>query len=77
MTVFNARAMATLVAVAGSALSKRLTVILNALVRVLENPEPEESEEVVEAVRDACSALLGSISDPEGLHALMLLLLGW
>ncbi|KAH8103551.1 armadillo-type protein [Cristinia sonorae] len=77
MSVFNARALATLVTVAGSALSKRLTVILTALVRVLETPQPEEGEEVVEAVKEACSALLSSISDVEGLHALMLTLLGW
>ncbi|THH23082.1 hypothetical protein EUX98_g8100 [Antrodiella citrinella] len=77
MTLFNARAMESLVTVAGHALSKRLTVILTALVRVLETPTPEEDEEVVDAVRDACKALLVSISDPEGLHALMTLLLGW
>lgn len=77
MTLFNARAMESLVTVAGPALSKRLTVILTALVRVLETPTPEEDEEVVDAVRDACKALLVSISDPEGLHALMILLLGW
>ncbi|TCD64479.1 translational activator of GCN4 [Steccherinum ochraceum] len=77
MSVFNARALESLVTVAGSALSKRLTAILTALVRVLEDPRPEETEEVVEAVTDATKALLGSISDTEGLHALMLTLLGW
>ncbi|EKM53603.1 uncharacterized protein PHACADRAFT_125439 [Phanerochaete carnosa HHB-10118-sp] len=76
MTVFNARALASLVSVAGSALSKRLTVILSAFVRVLEGPEGKD-EELHEAVDEALHALLGSISDSEGLNTLMLLLLGW
>jgi hypothetical protein len=57
MTVFNARALAFLVTVAGNALSKRLTVILNAIVKVL----------VKETVDEALEVLLGSISDAEGL----------
>ena len=36
MSAFNARALASLVTVAGSALSRRLTVILNALVKMRE-----------------------------------------
>ena len=45
MTVFNARALASLVRVAGNALSRRLTVILGALVKVIESdPEPELAE---------------------------------
>lgn len=76
MTVFNARALASLVSVAGSALSKRLTVILNALVRVLEGPEGKD-EELREAVDEALDALLGSINDSEGLNTLMMILLGW
>lgn len=76
MTVFNARALASLVSVAGSALSKRLTVILNAFVRVLEGPEGKD-EQLREAVDEALQALLGSISDAEGLNTLMLLLIGW
>lgn len=74
MTVFNARALASLVTVAGNALSKRLTVILNALVKVLEE---EKDEELLGAFDEALRALLGSIGDPEGLNTLMLLLLGW
>lgn len=74
MTVFNARALASLVTVAGNALSKRLTVILNALIKVLEE---EEDEELLVALDETLRALLGSIEDPEGLNTLMLLLLGW
>ncbi|KAF9234000.1 armadillo-type protein [Melanogaster broomeanus] len=74
MTVFNARALASLVTVAGNALSKRLTVILNALVKVLED---EKDEELLGALDEALRALLESIGDPEGLNTLMLLLLGW
>ncbi|KAF5388930.1 hypothetical protein D9757_005118 [Collybiopsis confluens] len=76
MTVFNARALASLVTVAGSALSKRLNVILNAVVKVLEGP-PTPDEELKEAVEEALRALLESINDAEGLNTLMLLLLGW
>ncbi|KAF8553713.1 ARM repeat-containing protein [Imleria badia] len=74
MTVFNARAPASLVTVAGNALSKRLTVILTALVEVLEE---EKDEELLGALDEALRALLASIEDPEGLNTLMLLLLGW
>ncbi|KAJ8595557.1 ARM repeat-containing protein [Rhizopogon salebrosus TDB-379] len=74
MTVFNARALASLVTVAGNALSKRLNVILGALVKVLED---EGDEELRSAIDEALRALLASIQDPEGLNTLMLLLLGW
>ena len=49
MTMFNARALASLVTVAGNALSKRLTVILNALVKVLEEENDDELLVVDEA----------------------------
>ncbi|KAG2121247.1 armadillo-type protein [Suillus clintonianus] len=74
MTVFNARALASLVTVAGHALSKRLIVILGALVKVLEE---EKDDELQSAIDEAVRALLASIEDPEGLNTLMLLLLGW
>ena len=74
MTVFNARALASLVTVAGNALSRRLTVILNALVKVLEE---DKDDELRDALDEALRALLASIDDPEGLNTLMLLLLGW
>ncbi|ESK85788.1 translational activator [Moniliophthora roreri MCA 2997] len=74
MTVFNARALAALVTVAGNALSKRLIAILNALVKVVEE---NEDEELKEAVDEALRALLGSVNDAEGLNTLMMTLLGW
>ncbi|KAI5983714.1 armadillo-type protein [Pisolithus albus] len=74
MTTFNARALASLVTVAGNALSKRLTVILNALVKVFEE---ENDEELLGAIDETLRALFGSIEDPEGLNTLMMLLLGW
>ena len=74
MTLFNARALATLVTVAGSALRTRLTVILTALVKELESKPDDELEE---AIKEALEALLESINDDEGLNTLMLLLLGW
>lgn len=74
MTVFNARALASLVTVAGNALSKRLTQVLGALVSNMEEPQDEE---LSSAIEEAINALLCSISDAEGLNSLMLLLLGW
>jgi hypothetical protein len=74
MTAFNARALAALVKVAGTALSKGLTVILDALVAVKEN---EVDDELLSAVDDAIHALFASISDAEGLNTLMMTLLGW
>lgn len=77
MTVFNARALASLVTVAGSALSRRLNVILNALVKELEGQSKSEESELKTALEEALHALLQSICDAEGLHTLMLLLLDW
>jgi len=77
MTVFNARALASLVTVAGNALSKRITVVLTALVKVLELTDDPVDEELRNAVDEAVQALLSSVSDLEGLNTLMLLLLGW
>jgi hypothetical protein len=71
MTVFNARALgalASLVTVAGNAMSKHLSVILNAIVKVLEG---SPDEDLKEAVDEALEALLGSISDAEGLNTLI------
>lgn len=77
MTVFNARALAALVTVAGTAISRRLTVMLNALAKMREGPEVREQEELNDAITEATRALLASICDAEGLNTLMLLLLGW
>jgi hypothetical protein len=78
MTAFNARALASLVTVAGNALSKRLTVVLTALVKVTESSTIDSvDEELRIAADDAIVALLSSINDSEGLNSLMLLLLGW
>ena len=74
MTVFNARALASLVTVAGNSLSRRLTVILNSLVKVMED---DIDDELREAVDEAINALFSSINDPEGLNTLMMLLLDW
>ncbi|THU98405.1 ARM repeat-containing protein [Dendrothele bispora CBS 962.96] len=74
MTVFNARALGSLVTVAGNALSKRLTAILGSLVKVVEE---DQNEELQQAVDEALRALLGSINDAEGLNTLMMILLGW
>ena len=72
MSAFNARALASLVSVAGAALSRRLTVILNALVKMHEGKEVQEDEELKEAVDEAMRSSMSSISDAEGLNTLML-----
>jgi hypothetical protein len=74
MSVFNARALASLVTVAGNALSRRLTIILNSLVKVSES---NINEELREAVDEAIHALFSSVSDAEGLNTVMMLLIGW
>jgi hypothetical protein len=74
MTAFNARAIASLVTVAGNALSRRLTVILSSLVKASED---DIDEELRSAVDEAFHALHSSVRDPEGLNTVMLLLLGW
>lgn len=74
MTAFNARALASLVTVAGSALSRRLNVIMNAVVQVLEG---DKDEELQSALDEAIEALLASIGDAEGLNTLMMMLIGW
>jgi len=74
MTVFNARALASLVTVAGNALSRRLNVILTALVQA---SEESNDEELSSAVDEALHASLSAVNDDEGLHTLMMLLIGW
>lgn len=74
MSLFNAHALGSLVTMAGNALSRRLTVIVGALVQELETTTDEELRE---AVKETLETLLGSIVDAEGLNTLMLLLLEW
>lgn len=74
MTLFNAHALGSLVSVAGNALSRRLSIIVGALVQELETTTDEE---LSDAVRETLDTLLGSIADAEGLNTLMLLLLEW
>ncbi|KAF9496394.1 ARM repeat-containing protein [Pleurotus eryngii] len=74
MSVFNARALASLVTVAGDALSKRLTPIMNAVTKAMEDGGEDE---LVNAVDEAIEALMGAIEDAEGLNTLMMILLGW
>lgn len=74
MTVFNIRALGTLVTVAGNALSKRITQVLGPLVACL---EASMEEDVTSATEETLRALLSSITDAEGLNTLMLLLLDW
>ncbi|KAG7440398.1 ARM repeat-containing protein [Guyanagaster necrorhizus] len=70
MTMFNAHALASLVTVAGNALSKRLTVITSAFVKVIED---EKDEELLSSADEATRALFWSINDIEGLNTLMIL----
>lgn len=74
MTAFNARALASLVTVAGNVLSRRLSVIMNAVVQVFEE---DNDEELQSALDEAIKALLVSISDAEGLNTLMMTLIEW
>ncbi|KAJ1968967.1 translational activator of GCN4, partial [Dispira parvispora] len=71
ITLFKARALASLVAVAGHSLNRRLDDILTALLTSLMT---ERNKDTVTALREAIGALVGSITDDEGLHALMMIL---
>lgn len=74
ISAFNARALASLVTVAGNALSKRLSGVLTPLVKSLDT---EQDEGIKSEINNAIRALLSSIADGEGLHSLQMLLLGW
>lgn len=74
ITSFNARALAVLVRVAGTALNRRLSNILTALSKALDT---EKDETILADLQTAVEALLGSVSDVDGLHQTMLQLLGW
>ena len=74
ITAFNARALASLASVAGTALNKRLNVVLEAISSALESGT---SEDVAESIDEAIHAIMGAIEDAEGLHVLMTQLLEW
>ncbi|KAG2194137.1 hypothetical protein INT47_004207 [Mucor saturninus] len=67
ISAFNARALASLVTVAGPALNKRLTAILEALIESLVQ---EEDEETIEALKATTEAFLMSVDEDDGLHTL-------
>lgn len=73
ISAFNAQALAALVTVAGDALNRRLSQILDALQKSAEN---EKDEETKAALDSAIRAVLASVHDTDGLHMLMLHLLG-
>ncbi|CDZ97184.1 Protein containing adaptin N-terminal region [Phaffia rhodozyma] len=74
ISAFNARALGSLVSVAGNALSRRLTPILTALVKSLET---EKDEDIKAEVQETTKTLLKSVEDLEGINSLMMTLLGW
>lgn len=74
MTLFNCRALSSLVTVAGNALSRRLTVILGALVKASEDTRDEELQA---ALDETIRSVFKSVGDAEGLNTLMMVLIGW
>ncbi|KAF9968995.1 translational activator of GCN4, partial [Actinomortierella ambigua] len=71
ITAFNARALGSLVSVAGSALNRRLTNILAALIQ---SKIAEQDEDTLEALDSTITALLKSIDNGDGAHTLMMML---
>mgnify|MGYP001572284868 FL=1 len=70
ITAFNARALASLVRVAGSALGKRLTHIVDALQHALKT---EKDEDTLVQIDEALTAVLASVVDHDsGLSALQM-----
>jgi hypothetical protein len=74
ITAFNARALSALVRAAGTALNRRLSGILTALSKSL---DAEQDESVRAELDGAVASILGTVADFDGVHQLMLLLLGW
>lgn len=75
ITAFNARALAALVRVAGPALGRRLTNIVDALQTAVET---EKDEDVLEEIDEALNAVLGSVEDHDsGLGPLQMHLLSF
>ncbi|CAG8564220.1 8388_t:CDS:10, partial [Diversispora eburnea] len=71
ISAFNARALASLVTVAGSALNKRLSNILSALIASL---CMETDENTIKELKETERALLLSIDNSEGIQTLMMML---
>ncbi|KAF9134046.1 translational activator of GCN4 [Mortierella sp. 14UC] len=71
ITAFNARALGSLVSVAGTALNRRLTNILAALIQSQVN---ETDADTLEALETTICALLQSIDNADGAHTLMMML---
>jgi hypothetical protein len=65
---FNADALSALISVAGSALSRRLNVVLNALMSSLQ----QEDQEAVSAVQHTIEVLVTNIEDEDAAHSLMM-----
>ena len=74
ISAFNLRALGSLVTVAGSALNKRISVILSTLVKVVEE---EKDGEILKDCNECLDAVFASIDELEGLNTLMMVLLGW
>lgn len=74
ITAFNARALASLVQVAGAALGKRITNIVDALQKA---QAIEKDEDTLAQLGETLSAVLGSVEDHEsGLGTLQMHMLG-
>ncbi|BGP21302.1 translational activator of GCN4 [Rhodotorula toruloides] len=74
ITAFNARALSALVRVAGSALGRRVTHIVDALQLALEK---EQDEETTDALDSALTAVLAAVEDHDsGLGSLQMHMLG-
>ncbi|CEP60540.1 Gcn1p LALA0_S01e13256g [Lachancea lanzarotensis] len=66
---FRARALGSLAQVAGPALYRRLSVIINALVNSLAGSSHDEKTTL--ALEDALGSVLSSVDDADGMHPLM------
>ncbi|KAF9918095.1 translational activator of GCN4 [Lobosporangium transversale] len=71
ITAFNARALGSLVSVAGTALNRRLTNILAALIQ---SQVSETDEDTLQALESTTCALLQSIDNADGTNTLMMML---
>jgi len=71
ITAFNARALGSLVSVAGTALNRRLTNVLAALIQ---SQVSETDADTLAALETTTIALLQSIDNSEGTHTLMMML---